>query len=609
MKSFLTFLVLFIVAGSIFAQQNCPPNMTNYWKLDETTGAPYVDSFGADDAQSVNPPVVTDGICGNAQRFDGSNQEVYVPVSETFNWGVDDNFTIEYWLKVENDTPGNKVAIGRDDNLSSLHWWSGIFSGGDPSFILVDTDGTVGVLRDSTSIIDGTWHHIVAIRNAAVDSIYLWVDGELKAAKQIFYSSGFESTTKNLDIGYLNLTNRFYFNGVIDEVALYNDALTKNEIETHYTNGLAGICYCDDNGGSNPDYVLLAEEQIKLYRQRSSVGDVHSNSSIVYKPNCFWWQGYQTGNLSALGDIYIKKGNTIDGNATAGGNIELYGNAEVTGSISKNTSVDYVEIPTADFTAGGNNVYVSFRQSKELEPGSYGHVRVRWLGKLKLTAGDYYFESLRTDFYSKILADITDGPVNVYVVGKMNLGPKSTVKPIPAGIDASESLTFTTLHANKVYLGGFGQYYGTYNAPNGYVKVGYYTRLKGSIAARKITVLRGTQFVPHGYDQPFAKQPDMDTIEDENESNMIVEEYALNQNYPNPFNPSTTLSFTLPEAGNVNLTIYDLLGQKVATLIDDNMSAGYHSAVFNAKNLPSGIYIYRLISENFTETKKMQLLK
>ena len=108
---------------------------------------------------------------------------------------------------------------------------------------------------------------------------------------------------------------------------------------------------------------------------------------------------------------------------------------------------------------------------------------------------------------------------------------------------------------------------------------------------------------------PFAKQPDMDQIEDETESNIIVEEYSLNQNYPNPFNPTTTLSFTLPEAGVVNLTVYDLLGQKVATLIDGNMSAGYHSAVFNANNLPSGIYIYRIVSENFNETKKMQLLK
>lgn len=207
------------------------------------------------------------------------------------------------------------------------------------------------------------------------------------------------------------------------------------------------------------------------------------------------------------------------------------------------------------------------------------------------------------------MADVTDGPVNVYVTGKIDLGAKSVVKALPESEDASRKLTLNTLHKGSFKFGSFGVYSATFLAPKGEVKVGCYSRIKGSITAKKIKVERGTQFVPHGYNMPFAKQPNMDQIEDETESTIVIEEYSLNQNYPNPFNPSTTLSFTLPEAGIVNLTVYDLLGQKVATLIDDNMSAGYHSAVFNANNLPSGIYIYRLVSENFSETKKMQLLK
>ncbi len=88
-----------------------------------------------------------------------------------------------------------------------------------------------------------------------------------------------------------------------------------------------------------------------------------------------------------------------------------------------------------------------------------------------------------------------------------------------------------------------------------------------------------------------------------------VTEYQLAQNYPNPFNPETTISFSLPEASNVKLNVYNLLGEKVASLINNNLSAGTHTAKFNANNLSSGVYIYKLDTPEFTETRKMLLLK
>ncbi len=89
----------------------------------------------------------------------------------------------------------------------------------------------------------------------------------------------------------------------------------------------------------------------------------------------------------------------------------------------------------------------------------------------------------------------------------------------------------------------------------------------------------------------------------------IVKDYSLSQNYPNPFNPSTRINFNLPKSGMTRLVIYNILGQKVATLINQNLNAGQHSVVFNADNLPSGIYLYTLSSGNFMVTKKMILLK
>lgn len=94
-----------------------------------------------------------------------------------------------------------------------------------------------------------------------------------------------------------------------------------------------------------------------------------------------------------------------------------------------------------------------------------------------------------------------------------------------------------------------------------------------------------------------------------------VKGYALFQNYPNPFNPSTTIKYALPKSGLVSIKVYDVLGREIATLLHKKESAGFHTVVFNtgkAKNnvrLSSGVYLYRIQAGNFSETKKLVLMK
>jgi hypothetical protein len=85
--------------------------------------------------------------------------------------------------------------------------------------------------------------------------------------------------------------------------------------------------------------------------------------------------------------------------------------------------------------------------------------------------------------------------------------------------------------------------------------------------------------------------------------------YELSANYPNPFNPTTNINFTLAKAGDVKLIVYNLLGQKVATLVDSHMDAGKQSIKFDASKLSSGVYFYRLDAGSFSSVKKMMLLK
>ena len=91
--------------------------------------------------------------------------------------------------------------------------------------------------------------------------------------------------------------------------------------------------------------------------------------------------------------------------------------------------------------------------------------------------------------------------------------------------------------------------------------------------------------------------------------NMQPNSYSLSQNYPNPFNPTTNINFSIAKASNVKLVIYNILGQKVATLINNFMSAGTYTYQFNAGNFASGVYIYSLEAGSYKMNKKMVLLK
>ncbi len=85
--------------------------------------------------------------------------------------------------------------------------------------------------------------------------------------------------------------------------------------------------------------------------------------------------------------------------------------------------------------------------------------------------------------------------------------------------------------------------------------------------------------------------------------------YQLNQNYPNPFNPTTVISFSIQKEAFVTLTIFDILGNNLTTLISEKLNAGYHSVKFNGSKLNSGIYFYEIRTDNFREVKKLVIAK
>ena len=110
------------------------------------------------------------------------------------------------------------------------------------------------------------------------------------------------------------------------------------------------------------------------------------------------------------------------------------------------------------------------------------------------------------------------------------------------------------------------------------------------------------------YDE-LAYQAGVATADGQGAEEVLPTEFALDQNYPNPFNPVTQINFALPQASHVTIEIYNIVGQKVTTLVDAQMAAGYHSVSWNAADNASGVYFYRLTADSFVETRKMVLLK
>lgn len=108
-----------------------------------------------------------------------------------------------------------------------------------------------------------------------------------------------------------------------------------------------------------------------------------------------------------------------------------------------------------------------------------------------------------------------------------------------------------------------------------------------------------------GFDEIKFRNPNPNSVEDDN----IPDKFSVSENYPNPFNPATKIKFTIPYESRVRISVYNITGEKITDLINDNFSSGAHEVIFNAENLPSGIYFYHFSAGDFNDAGKMVLLK
>jgi hypothetical protein len=114
---------------------------------------------------------------------------------------------------------------------------------------------------------------------------------------------------------------------------------------------------------------------------------------------------------------------------------------------------------------------------------------------------------------------------------------------------------------------------------------------------------------PSGQIQGQAVIQLVSTVANEGDASEVPTEFKLDQNYPNPFNPVTSINYSIPKAVAVHLAIYDIMGRRVAVLVNDLKPIGRHQARFDARHLASGVYLYRINAGEFSQTRKMILLE
>jgi hypothetical protein len=210
--------------------------------------------------------------------------------------------------------------------------------------------------------------------------------------------------------------------------------------------------------------------------------------------------------------------------------------------------------------------------------------------------------STKTIPYQSICYDVNSGKFYT-TLNSTNNDIKNAIYEITA--TNGDTVRIATTNKNKIIGGiaadGNGNLF-LIPAPEGLKYAGLYkfnitNKTIDSLGNTNLRNLRSIAFVPQNITSVY------------DFANNIPQTYNLYQNYPNPFNPTTTIQFSIPERTNVKLSIFDVLGREIQTIVNDELSAGTYKFNFNANYLSSGIYFYRLDAGKFSSVKKMILMK
>ncbi len=275
------------------------------------------------------------------------------------------------------------------------------------------------------------------------------------------------------------------------------------------------------------------------------------------------------------------------------------------GEIQDGVSWSSVTAANVAFTEGSNSIalnrswgYMEYQWVKIKEAGTENVVATLWPGEATLDGGGTFICS-----DTEGLCGSGDNFANTNTGGSVTISFDS-----PGTGNYLVRLNYFLIDGDtdvELSVNGSSQTMETLAGDDSTVVSFDFTNIPLSLGANEIQISASSGGVAVDFIDFFS----VGTLSVSNENEDKVKGFELSQNYPNPFNPSTNINFTLPVASNVQLTVFNLLGQKVATLVSERRTAGNHTVRFDARSLSSGIYFYQLQAGDFTLQRKMTLIK
>ena len=269
--------------------------------------------------------------------------------------------------------------------------------------------------------------------------------------------------------------------------------------------------------------------------------------------------------------------------------------------------------------AGTQNITVPVNGLVTLTAGNYGNILVRKNGKLLFSGGGTFsMKNLNTTNGAKLLFNAS---TEILITGKFDTDVNCYVGPSNGStINASDIVFYVAgINGNNGNLGAIPKaaqvglnnvIFANFYVPNGTLWLRGSSEATGSLIGKDVIVgLNVKVSQESAFDgSSLAKLGSWQNNQGDPFS-QVPEQFELSQNFPNPFNPSTVITWQLPMDSHVTLKVYDVLGNEITTLVNEEKQAGVFEVEFSASDLSSGVYFYKIEAGDFVQTKKMVLLR
>ena len=538
-----------------------------------------------------------------AFRIWGKDSPCYLSITDSAQSGLDisGSLTAAAWVNVE-QTNGNVNIMSKGDVYNDGAFNLMLYDAGSSFKVgsrLFDADNNYIDSRTSTTIPLNTWVYIAMTwQEDAGSGVKLYINGHEEQSYEVFQSgiTAINNSNSPLLVGS-GIDNGNYtdlFTGRIDGVGIWSRVLTADEILDLYNSG-SGLYYSDSESNTSDssavsnapmcivDHPTLSDGLLSYWPFDEESGkryDSHGTNDLKDCNSVSFKQGKQ-GNAA---DFVKPNSEYLEG----GKDLDLTSNQ----SWSFWWKPDHVNITQYFWTTKNvlNNYGTCFYWN------DHGHFVFRIDKSNDYSESNFDYSLSANQWYHIVLVyDRSNRTVELFV-NNVSLGiSRNVVQNDRGGGGVRISHKYSNSGGGTdCYIDGLLDEYSVWNRTLTYQEVA--------------DLYNDGNGLPYS-SQSLSKKPGTDGVVSLGEN--IPTQYSLLQNYPNPFNPKTTIRYALPEDAHVQIVVYNILGQRVAKLVDAFKPAGYHQVVWDAGDLASGIYIYQMTSNNgyFIQTKKLLLLK